>query len=42
MFDLASDLTIADITSQIFDKGGVVAALCHGPAGKAVPSCIQV
>ncbi|KAH9502528.1 plasma membrane heat shock protein [Bulinus truncatus] len=33
MFDLATDQTIAKITAQIYEKGGVVAAVCHGPAG---------
>ncbi|CAL1538877.1 unnamed protein product [Lymnaea stagnalis] len=33
MFDLATDATIAKITAQVYDKGGVVAAVCHGPAG---------
>ena len=34
MFDLANDEAVANITSQVFEKGGVVAAVCHGPAGK--------
>ncbi|GFS16559.1 thiamine biosynthesis protein ThiJ [Elysia marginata] len=33
MFDLANDATIAEITSKVFNNGGVVAAVCHGPAG---------
>ncbi|XP_059156575.1 uncharacterized protein LOC131941358 [Physella acuta] len=33
MFDLATDETIAKITAHVYDHGGVVAAVCHGPAG---------
>ena len=33
MFDLATDAEIAAITASIYDAGGVVAAVCHGPAG---------
>ncbi|GFS24058.1 thiamine biosynthesis protein ThiJ [Elysia marginata] len=33
MFDLAINIEIAAITSQIYLNGGVVGSLCHGPAG---------
>ncbi|CAG5129762.1 unnamed protein product [Candidula unifasciata] len=33
MFDLATDAEIARITAEVYEKGGVVAAVCHGPAG---------
>ncbi|KAK3711508.1 hypothetical protein RRG08_007453, partial [Elysia crispata] len=33
MFDLANDDVIANITAEVFNNGGVVAAVCHGPAG---------
>lgn len=33
MFDLATDAEIAEIASKVFSNGGVVAAVCHGPAG---------
>ncbi|BFZ17404.1 hypothetical protein BsWGS_20443 [Bradybaena similaris] len=33
MFDLATDADIAKITAEVYDNGGVVAAVCHGPAG---------
>ncbi|GFS01521.1 thiamine biosynthesis protein ThiJ [Elysia marginata] len=33
MFDLAFDVEIAKITSNVFSDGGLVAACCHGPAG---------
>lgn len=32
MFDLATDTTIAKIAAEIYEKGGPVAAVCHGPA----------
>ena len=31
--DLASNEDVARITASIYEKGGVVAAVCHGPAG---------
>ena len=34
MFDLAYDTDVASITEQVFEAGGVVGAVCHGPAGK--------
>ena len=33
MWDLPNDEGIAALTSNIFDHGGVVGAVCHGPAG---------
>jgi len=33
MFDLANNTDIAAITAQIYEAGGMVAAVCHGPAG---------
>jgi len=33
MFDLATDHVIGQITADVYDNGGVVAAVCHGPAG---------
>ena len=36
MFDLANDDVIANITAEVFNNGGVVAAVCHGPAGKLI------
>ncbi|KAI8797242.1 glutathione-independent glyoxalase [Biomphalaria glabrata] len=33
MFDLATDQAIGKISAQIYDNGGIVAAVCHGPAG---------
>ncbi|RUS79892.1 hypothetical protein EGW08_012330 [Elysia chlorotica] len=33
MFDLACDKEIAQVASDIFKDGGLVAACCHGPAG---------
>jgi len=33
MFDLANNTDIAAITAQVYEAGGVVAAVCHGPAG---------
>jgi len=32
MFDLANNTDIAAITAQIYEAGGVVASVCHGPA----------
>src|ERR1700712_3757099 len=33
MWDLPNDQAIAALTASIFEHGGVVAAVCHGPAG---------
>ncbi|XP_005095151.1 glutathione-independent glyoxalase HSP31 [Aplysia californica] len=33
MYDLATDAAVAKITAEVYDKGGIVAAVCHGPAG---------
>lgn len=33
MWDLADDKAIAGIASAIYEKKGIVAAVCHGPAG---------
>lgn len=33
MWDLPNDEAIAALTSNIFEHGGVVGAVCHGPAG---------
>ena len=33
MWDLADSKGLADIAAQIYQQGGVVAAVCHGPAG---------
>ncbi len=33
MWDLADDAKIAGIASQIYGQNGIVAAVCHGPAG---------
>ena len=33
MFDLATDETSMSICAKIYEAGGVVGALCHGPAG---------
>jgi putative intracellular protease/amidase len=33
MWDLPNDAAIAALTANIFEHGGVVAAVCHGPAG---------
>ncbi|KAJ3203574.1 hypothetical protein HDU67_010105 [Dinochytrium kinnereticum] len=35
MFDLATDATSQSITAKVYESGGVVAAVCHGPAGIA-------
>lgn len=32
MFDLATDAGVADLISQIYQRGGIVAAVCHGVA----------
>ncbi|KAI9346781.1 putative chaperone protein HSP31 [Zopfochytrium polystomum] len=33
MFDLATDELSQSITAKVYEKGGVVSAVCHGPAG---------
>lgn len=33
MWDLSNDTAIADIATKIYENNGVVAAVCHGPAG---------
>ncbi|KAJ3107681.1 hypothetical protein HDU96_007832 [Phlyctochytrium bullatum] len=33
MYDLATDATSHSIAAKIYEAGGVVAAVCHGPAG---------
>ncbi|WP_201749688.1 type 1 glutamine amidotransferase domain-containing protein [Chitinophaga vietnamensis] len=33
MWDLADDTTLADIAGKIYEAGGIVSAVCHGPAG---------
>ena len=33
LFDLAEDSISAAITASVFEKGGVIGAVCHGPAG---------
>lgn len=33
MWDLPDDEGLAGITARIFERGGVVGAVCHGPAG---------
>lgn len=33
MWDFADNKELADIASQIYENGGIVAAVCHGPAG---------
>ncbi len=33
MWDIAIDTAIANIATKIYDKGGIVSAVCHGPAG---------
>ena len=33
MWDFADDTGLAQVAAQIYDRGGVVAAVCHGPAG---------
>lgn len=33
MWDFAPDETLAQLAARIYEAGGVVAAVCHGPAG---------
>ncbi|MEN9918545.1 MAG: hypothetical protein RL662_981 [Bacteroidota bacterium] len=33
MWDFADNTELASIATQIYEKGGVVSAVCHGPAG---------
>ena len=33
MFDLAADTALARLAGELYDRGGVVSAVCHGPAG---------
>jgi putative intracellular protease/amidase len=33
MWDFADNKILADIAAKIYDNGGVVSAVCHGPAG---------
>ncbi|PTY01484.1 type 1 glutamine amidotransferase domain-containing protein [Verrucomicrobia bacterium LW23] len=33
MFDLPDSQVVADFTGKFYDAGGVVSAVCHGPAG---------
>jgi putative intracellular protease/amidase len=33
MWDFADNVQLAQIAAQIYDQGGVVSAVCHGPAG---------
>lgn len=33
MFDFPENKKLAEIASDIYNKGGIVAAVCHGPAG---------
>lgn len=33
MWDFADNTALADICARIYENGGVVAAVCHGPAG---------
>ncbi len=33
MWDLADNKALADIAAKIYEHGGVVSAVCHGPAG---------
>ncbi|WP_315185179.1 type 1 glutamine amidotransferase domain-containing protein [Corynebacterium durum] len=33
MFDFPQDTAIADFSARVYENGGIVAAVCHGPAG---------
>ncbi|SIS33704.1 Putative intracellular protease/amidase [Chryseobacterium shigense] len=33
MWDFADNTELADIASKVYENGGIVAAVCHGPAG---------
>jgi putative intracellular protease/amidase len=33
MWDFADNVQLAQIAAQIYDRGGIVSAVCHGPAG---------
>ncbi len=33
MWDLPDDAALADVAARIYERGGVVGAVCHGPAG---------
>ncbi len=33
MWDFADDQRLAELTASVYDAGGIVAAVCHGPAG---------
>ena len=33
MFDFPGNKQLAEIAAKIYDKGGIVSAVCHGPAG---------
>ncbi len=33
MWDLADDKGLSDIATAIYSNGGIVSAVCHGPAG---------
>jgi len=33
MWDLPDDMALVDIATSIYERGGVVSAVCHGPAG---------
>ena len=33
MFDFPDNKKLADIAARIYDRGGIVSAVCHGPAG---------
>ena len=34
MFDLPDNKTLEKAVTTIYEKGGIVSAVCHGPAGK--------